>query len=213
MMEFWFQGLLSLIGAYALGAIPTAVLLAKSLDLPDPRTYGSGNPGATNMLRGGGGKRSKMAAILTLIGDALKGAVAVCLAQWWEGIPALALLGAVLGHCFSVWLNFKGGKGVATAIGALFVYHPILAGATLLIFFGVLGVSRMVSLSSTLAAFFAPWLLVFSVRLGLGSNAPWLDIACVSILSLVVIVRHRDNLRRVLAGTESRLGVKKMEST
>lgn len=201
------SGGLTLMVAYGLGAIPVAVLLAKAMRLPDPRSYGSGNPGATNMLRGGG-HNSKRAAILTLIFDALKGALAVLLAQKLGGVPALALLGAVLGHCFSFWLAFKGGKGVATAIGALAVYQPMLAAAVMLVFIGVMLVSRMVSLSSALAALAAPFMLMFGAYLGLGVSGSWFDIGCLAILSAVVIVRHRQNLHRVWLGTESQWGKK-----
>lgn len=206
----------SWIGGYLLGAIPTAVIVAKTLQLPDPRSYGSGNPGATNMLRGGG-QKSKKAAIITLIGDAAKGAIAVLLAGYWAGegssLASFAMMGAVVGHCFSIWLKFRGGKGVATAMGALLVFQPVFALAVLAVFAGVFGVSRMVSLASTLAALAAPFLLAFAPILRIGGQAPLIDIICLSALSMVVIYRHRENLKRIWAGTESPIGRKRPDST
>lgn len=206
--------LATLVGAYLIGSIPTAVWVAKSFGLPDPRTFGSGNPGATNMLRSGG-KASKWAALITLLGDALKGGAAVAIAHaiapFVAVVPALALLGAVLGHCFSWMLKFQGGKGVATAIGAILVYYPPLAGLIFLVFFGVLAVSRMVSLSSTVAAFLAPFIVVFALPLGLRPPfefGGW-DFACMVLMSCVVIYRHRANLLRVWQSSEPRLGERK----
>ncbi|WP_322995254.1 glycerol-3-phosphate 1-O-acyltransferase PlsY [Castellaniella sp.] len=202
--------ILSLLVGYLLGSLPFAVIVSRLMGLRDPRSFGSGNPGATNVLRSG----SKVAAILTLMGDAAKGWAAVALAAWcvrqgW--LPELAIplagLGAVLGHMLSLFLGFRGGKGVATALGVLLALQPWLALATTLTFLVLVLVTRFVSLASILAAVFAPFYYI------LGDNAIWRSNAPTTIvivlISVLVINRHRANINRLMAGTESRLGAKK----
>jgi glycerol-3-phosphate acyltransferase PlsY len=191
--------------AYLLGSISFAVLVSRLMGLPDPRSYGSKNPGATNVLRSG----SKLAAALTLVGDTGKGALAVGLAALYTGEAPIAsydapMAGALalLGHVYPVFLGFKGGKGVATAAGVLLAIHPALGLGTLASFGIVVAFFRMVSLASITAAVFAlfwSWFLF-----GLAPATP-----VVGAIALLVIWRHRDNILRIARGTEPRLGEKK----
>ena len=198
------QTVLISLAAYLLGSVSFAIVTSKALRLPDPRSYGSKNPGATNVLRSG----SRIAAALTLAGDAGKGWLAVWLAALYTGAaPAagleapLAGLCAYLGHLFPVFHGFRGGKGVATAAGVLLGIDPWLAGATLASFAAIVAFFRMVSLASIIAAafaaFYAFWL--FGLR-------P--VTATVAIMALLVIVRHRANIGRIVRGEESKLGRK-----
>jgi len=193
---------------YFIGAIPFAVVVSKAMRLPDPRTYGSSNPGATNVLRSG----SKVAAILTLLGDAVKGWVAVVLAQHFAArfgldAPTIALVGlaAFLGHLFPVWLNFKGGKGVATAAGVLIAFNGWLGLATIVVWLAVVVLSRYSSLGAIVAAVFAP----------IGA-AYWLDqgvyLLVVIVMSALLIWRHAANIRKLAKGEESRIGQGKENS-
>ena len=190
--------------AYLIGSISFAVLMSKAFSLPDPRTYGSQNPGATNVLRSG----KKAAAILTLLGDAGKGWLAVALAQHYaplwdlgnEGIAAVALA-VFLGHVFPVFLHFKGGKGVATAVGILIglsLWVGLMAIATWLL---VAIIWRISSLSALIAALLAP---VYSVSI-LGFEASTL---AVLLMSLILIWRHQSNIVNLMAGREGRIGEK-----
>ena len=198
--------LLALLVGYLIGSLSFAVIVSRVLRLEDPRTYGSRNPGATNVLRSG----SKAAAIVTLALDALKGAAAVLLAAWlgrryaitgdaldWS--PALAGLGAFLGHLWPVYFRFKGGKGVATAAGVLVGLNPWLGLATLATWIIIAAFFRYSSLASLVAALFAPFyqLLIW----GAGPEA-----AIITVMSLLLVWRHTANMSRLLAGTESRLG-------
>jgi glycerol-3-phosphate acyltransferase PlsY len=186
---------------YLLGSIPFAVITSKAFGIADPRTFGSGNPGATNVLRSG----NKLAALLTLLGDAAKGWFAMWLASRLGadtlGI-ALAGIAAFIGHVFPIFLRFKGGKGVATALGVLagfsFCLAMICAGVWLLVAL----VTRYSSLAALLAAVSSPFAVAW---LGLGNEA----LIAVTAMSVVLILRHRDNIKRLLAGTEGRLGKKK----
>lgn len=186
---------------YLLGSLPFAVIVSRGFGLADPRSYGSGNPGATNVLRSG----NKAAAVLTLLGDAAKGWLAVWLAGRFgaEG-AAVASVGvaAFLGHVFPVFLGFKGGKGVATAVGVLLGLHWILALAATLTWLLVALATRYSSLSALVAAVeapFAAWILTDRA-----------DIAVpVAVMSLLLIWRHAANIRKLLAGTESKIGGKK----
>jgi glycerol-3-phosphate acyltransferase PlsY len=199
--------LLSLIvvaAAYLIGSLSFAVLVSRVFGLADPRSYGSGNPGATNVLRSG----SRAAAVITLALDALKGYVPVWLvaafgARWGlgEGTAALAGLAAFLGHLWPVFFRFEGGKGVATAAGALFGLNPWLGVATLATWVIVAAFLRYSSLASIVAAAFAPFyqLLVW----GGGPIA-----FGVIVMSLLLVWRHEPNIRKLLAGTESKLGQK-----
>ena len=186
---------------YVLGSIPFAVVMSRLFGLADPRTFGSGNPGATNVLRTG----NKLAAALTLLGDALKGWAAIFVAGQMgatiEGI-ALAGLGAFLGHVFPVSLGFKGGKGVATALGVLAGFNGWLALACAGIWLLVAVVTRYSSLAAILAAVAAPtaaWWLVGKTEVALAVVA----------MSMLLILRHRTNMARLLSGTEPRIGSKK----
>lgn len=194
--------------AYLLGSVSFAVISSWIFNLPDPRTYGSGNPGATNVLRSG----KKIAAVLTLLGDAGKGWLAVALAQYYgpmwelgnEGIAAVALA-VFLGHVFPVFLRFQGGKGVATAVGVLLglnIWIGLMAIATWL---AVAMIWRISSLSALVASILAP---VYTVNiLGVGEIA-----GVVLLMSLVLIWRHQSNIMNLWTGKESAIGEKKSSS-
>ncbi len=195
---------------YLLGSVPFAVLVSKAMGLRDPRSFGSGNPGATNVLRGG----NKLAAILTLLGDAAKGWLAVALASWAAqgdllpdaAIP-LAGLAAFLGHLYPLFLRFRGGKGVATALGVLLGLQPWLAVATVATWLIVAMVTRYSSLAAIIAAVFAPFYYV------LGGNVAWridhLSATVIVIISVLLLARHKANITRLLAGKEGRIGAKR----
>ncbi len=199
------------VGAYLVGSLSFAVIVSRAMGLNDPRTYGSKNPGATNVLRSG----SKAAAIVTLLLDALKGWVPVALVKCFgqpygleEGTVALVALAAFLGHLYPVFFRFIGGKGVATALGVLVGISPVLglaAGATWLI---IAYFFRYSSLASLAAAVFAPVYYVF------GDGVAWyLDTSIalsISVMSAFLVYRHRENIVRLIKGTESRLGKKKI---
>lgn len=198
--------------AYFIGSISFAVVVSKCMRLPDPHSYGSGNPGATNVLRTG----NKLAAVLTLIGDALKGYFAVMLARILLGDDSLSssmnswlLCGVVvavfLGHLFPLFHGFKGGKGVATACGILFGVNWILGLATLSTWIIVAMFMRYSSLAALSAAVFGPIYFIF-----LFGFQP-MAIALVFICALL-IWRHRSNIRNLMNGTESRIGSKKKTS-
>ena len=195
------QTALALIAAYLIGSVPFAMISSKVFGLADPRTYGSGNPGATNVLRSG----NKKAALMTLIGDALKGAVAVIVAQQMglsDTVIALVALAVFLGHLYPIFLKFKGGKGVATAAGVLLALDPILglavAGTWLLVAY----VSRYSSLAALIAAAAAP---VFAVLMHGATN----QTIVVGILGMALIGKHWQNIQRLMAGQESKIGSKK----
>ena len=193
------------IAAYLIGSISFAVLMSKAFGLADPRTYGSGNPGATNVLRSG----KKAAAVLTLLGDAAKGWLAVFAAiklapHDGQGllIVALVSLAVFLGHVFPVFLKFKGGKGVATALGVLLALSGWLGLAVLATWLLVAAVFRYSSLAALVAAVGAPiYAMVLILR-------PELVLA-VAIMSMLLIWRHKSNIQNLLAGKESRIGSKK----
>ena len=195
--------------AYLIGSISFAVVVSKCMRLPDPHSYGSGNPGATNVLRTG----NKLAAVLTLIGDALKGYLAVMLARLLLGDESLTstlnswlLCGVViavfLGHLFPIFHGFKGGKGVATACGILFGINWILGLATLSTWIIVAMFMRYSSLAALAAAIFGPIYFVF--LFGFQPMGIALLIVC-----LLLIWRHRSNIQNLMNGTESRIGSKK----
>lgn len=188
--------------AYLLGSVSFAVLMSKAFSLPDPRTYGSHNPGATNVLRSG----KKAAAALTLLGDAAKGTVAVVLAQQYApenySLIAAASLAVFIGHLFPVFLRFKGGKGVATALGVLLALNLWLGLACLAIWLLVALVFRLSSLAALLAAAAAP---LYAYLFGL----PREYLLVATVLALVLIWRHKGNIQNLLAGKESKIGSKK----
>jgi glycerol-3-phosphate acyltransferase PlsY len=198
--------LIAIILAYLIGSIPFAVVVSWVMRLPDPRTYGSSNPGATNVLRSG----SKIAALLTLLGDGAKGWAAVALFKTYGpqfGIDALVIapvaLCAFLGHVFPVWLRFKGGKGVATALGVLLGLNAWLALATALVWLAVVIVTRYSSLGALVAAGFSPFATCYGFGWG---PVTWASIA----ISAILIWRHRANIKKLLRGEESRIGEKRV---
>jgi acyl phosphate:glycerol-3-phosphate acyltransferase len=199
--------ILALLIAYLVGSIPFAVIVTRLMGLSDPRTYGSGNPGATNVLRSG----NKAAAILTLLGDAIKGWVVVVGAKALVvagivSLPAHILAGMAiavfLGHVFSIFLRFKGGKGVATAAGVLFGIHPGIGLSTLAVWILIAALTRYSSAAALAAAVAAPLLTHIIV-----GDALWVGTAI--ILAAILIWRHAANIRRLLDGTEGRIGKKK----
>ena len=199
------QTVLIALAAYLLGSISFAVLVSRLMGLPDPRAYGSKNPGATNVLRSG----SRLAAALTLIGDAGKGALAVGLAAFYTGESAVSgfdapLAGAMafLGHLYPVFHRFKGGKGVATAAGVLLSLNPWLGLATLASFGIIVAFFRMISLASMIAAVFSVFYAYF-----LFGEQPVVPV--VAAIALLLLWRHRENIGRILQGAEPRLGEKK----
>jgi len=191
--------------AYLLGSISFAVLVSKAMGLPDPRGYGSKNPGATNVLRSG----SKLAAALTLLGDAGKGALAVGLTVLYTGESPVAgfdapLAGAMafLGHLYPVFLGFRGGKGVATAAGVLLALNVWFGLAVLATFAIIVAFFRMISLASIISALFAVFYAFF-----LFGEQPVVPV--VGAIALLLVWRHRENIGRLLKGAEPRLGEKK----
>ncbi len=195
--------ILTLLAAYLMGSVSFAILVARAYGLPDPRSHGSGNPGATNMLRTG----RKSAAALTLIGDAIKGFAAVILAQWATttyGLPLyapyLAALAAFLGHLFPVFFGFKGGKGVATALGVLLALDLRLGGLAVLTWIVVFAITRVSSLSALVAATLAPVYGYYLLGQGPETKLP---VGILAVLSLLVLARHHSNIRKLLSGEES----------
>ena len=202
--------LLAALAGYLIGSLSFAVIVSRLMGLSDPRTYGSKNPGATNVLRSG----SKPAAIVTLLLDALKGWLPVMLVKWFgaayglgEGTQALVGLAAFLGHLYPVYFGFKGGKGVATAVGVLLAFEPLLAAAALLTFAILVFFFRYVSLASMAAALFAP--AYYLLGDGVGWNGSGAKTLAMAAMGIFLIYRHRDNINRLAAGTESKLGQKK----
>ena len=195
------QTALAVLAAYLLGSVPFAVISSRLFGLADPRTYGSGNPGATNVLRSG----NKKAALVTLLGDALKGWVAVFAAQKFglsDTAVGLVALAVFFGHLFPVFLKFKGGKGVATGIGVLIALDPLLGLLCIATWLFVAYAFRYSSLAALVASALAP---VYQVLMhGAGGGA-----IVVGILALALIGKHWDNLQRLLAGQESKIGSKK----
>ncbi|MBL8405263.1 MAG: glycerol-3-phosphate 1-O-acyltransferase PlsY [Dechloromonas sp.] len=195
------QTALAILAAYLLGSVPFAMISSRIFGLADPRTYGSGNPGATNVLRSG----NKKAALMTLIGDALKGAVAVIAAQQAglsDTVIALVALAVFIGHLYPIFLKFKGGKGVATAAGVLLALDPILGLAVAGTWLFVAYVSRYSSLAALIAAAAAP---VIAVLMHGATN----QTVVVGILGMALIGKHWQNIQRLMAGQESKIGSKK----
>jgi glycerol-3-phosphate acyltransferase PlsY len=194
-----------LVLAYLLGSLSFAVLVSRGLGLPDPRTHGSGNPGATNMLRTG----RKSAAVMTLLGDMAKGWLAVWLAATavthfnlaYEVVYGAALA-VFLGHLYPIFFGFKGGKGVATAVGVLFALSPMLGLACVLTWAVIFAVTRISSLAALVAALVAPVFAYFMMD----SAA----VAALTVLTVLIFWRHRANIARLVAGQEG--GFKKKSS-
>lgn len=198
------QTALIVLAAYALGSVSFAIVLSRLFGMADPRSYGSGNPGATNVLRTG----RKLVAALTLLGDGGKGWLAVWLAQQWTGQPAvpgmevlLAGVAVFVGHLFPAFHGFRGGKGVATAAGVLLAFDPWLGLGTLATWIAIFAFFRVSSLAALVAAVFAPayafWLF------GLRPVLP-----AVAAIAVLLLWRHKDNIRRLLAGEEGRMAGK-----
>jgi glycerol-3-phosphate acyltransferase PlsY len=190
--------------AYLVGSVSFAVIMSRVFRLPDPYSYGSGNPGATNVLRTG----NKTAAVLTLLGDAFKGWIAVWLAQRFAPVGAaeltMAIAGAlaVIGHMFPVFHRFKGGKGVATALGALFGFSVYLGLGAISTWIIIAVFFRMSSFASIVSAVFAP----FATWMLFGFTHPFF--ASVALVAVLLLYRHRQNIQNILAGKESKLGQK-----
>lgn len=202
--------LLATVAAYLIGSLSFAVIVSRVMGLNDPRTYGSKNPGATNVLRSG----SKAAAVVTLLLDAVKGWLPVAAIQWWgqpyglgEGTMALAGFAAFIGHLYPVFFKFVGGKGVATAMGVLVATSGWLALATGLTWLIVAYAFRYSSLASLVAALFAPAYYAF------GDGVAWITdrnlLLSMAVMSMFLIWRHSENISRLVKGTESKLGKKK----
>jgi glycerol-3-phosphate acyltransferase PlsY len=193
--------------AYLLGSLSFAVIVSRAMHLDDPRSYGSGNPGATNVLRSG----NKLAAVLTLLLDALKGVAAVLVARflaerlggrgWGDGIAALAGLAAFLGHLYPVFFRFEGGKGVATAAGVLLALNWLVGLACLGAWLLVALLTRYSSLAALVTAVLAPVLFHFW-------HGDSQVVGAVAVMSVLLIWRHRSNITKLLNGTESKLGSK-----
>ena len=187
--------------AYLIGSISFAIVTSRLFGLPDPRTYGSGNPGATNVLRTG----KKAAAVLTLLGDGAKGWLAVAIAALLsphsvENASAVAAVAVVLGHMYPVFFRFEGGKGVATALGVLLGLDFYVAAGTLATWLIVAAFFRISSLAALVASLFAPFFTLILY------NAAHPYFLAVGIVAALLVWRHRTNIRKLLAGTESRLG-------
>jgi glycerol-3-phosphate acyltransferase PlsY len=209
----WTNTLLATVLAYALGSLSFAVIVSRVMRLPDPRTFGSGNPGATNVLRSG----SKVAAVVTLLLDAMKGWLALALASHFavrfgldDSSLALVGLAAFLGHLFPVFFRFKGGKGVATALGVLMGFDYRLGLAAAICWLLVAYFSRYSSLAALVAAVAAPVIYL------LGGDTLWVLDSSIALsitaMAAFLLWRHKQNISRLIKGTESRIGAKKAKS-
>ncbi len=193
------------VAAYLLGSVSFAVIVSKLYGLQDPRSYGSGNPGATNVLRSG----HKTAAVLTLLGDAFKGWLAVWLTINLGAsatLVCIAAVGVFIGHLFPIFLAFKGGKGVATAFGVLLALAPALGLATLLTWLIVAFFFRMSSLAAVAAGVFAPF--YYLILAGVLWPFEPAILGALILIGVLLLARHRANIVRILAGTEPKIGKK-----
>jgi acyl phosphate:glycerol-3-phosphate acyltransferase len=193
--------------AYLLGSLSFAVIVSRLMGLKDPRSYGSKNPGATNVLRSG----NRVAAVATLLLDGLKGWLPVVLVKWFgrdygleDGTIAAVAFAAFLGHLFPLFFKFKGGKGVATAAGALFGIHWLLGLATVATWLIVAYFSRYSSMAAIASAAFAPLFYL------MGDRGPWYAersiLAAIFVIAALLVFRHRENINKLIKGTESKLG-------
>ena len=205
--------LLAVLLAYLAGSLSFAVVVSRLMGLADPRTYGSKNPGATNVLRSG----SKAAAIVTLLLDAFKGWLPVFVVKTWgiawglgDGTVALVGLAAFLGHLWPVFFRFQGGKGVATAAGVILAFEPWLGLASLLTWAIIAFFFRYSSLASIVAAVFAPAYYLFGH--GVVWSAPRPMVGSLAVMGLLLVWRHGENINRLIAGKESKLGAKKTKA-
>lgn len=192
--------LMWLVSAYLIGSISFAIVLSKLFHIDDPRSYGSKNPGATNVLRSG----KKSIALLTLLGDGLKGLLPVLLARQYTDFSAAPLtaiaLASFIGHLYPIFFQFKGGKGVATFLGAVLGLSPTVGLIILLIWLTVAIVTRYSSLSSLLASISVPLLFIFHQGWGIGIWTIWL-----STMVFLLFIRHKDNIQKLLNHTESKI--------
>ena len=208
-MDFFaIQAIAAVVASYLIGSLSFAVIVSRMMGLQDPRTYGSQNPGATNVLRSG----SKAAAVLTLLLDAVKGWLPVFVVQRLPGmehdaVVAACALAAFAGHVWPVFFRFKGGKGVATAAGVLFGVDPWLGLGTMATWLIVAYFSRYSSLAAVAAALFAPAFYLLGAKV-VWSGAPVIVLA-IGAMSAVLLYRHKDNIARLIAGKESRIGAKR----
>ena len=193
--------------AYLIGSLSFAIIVSRVMGLKDPRSYGSNNPGATNVLRSG----NKMAAVATLLLDGLKGWLPVVLVKWFgkdygleDGTMAAVALAAFLGHLYPVFFKFQGGKGVATAAGALLGIEWLLGLATLATWLIIAYFTRYSSLASMASAAFAPLFYL------LGNRGPWYMersvLIAIFMIGLLLVIRHRENINKLVSGKESKLG-------
>ncbi|OGT57582.1 MAG: glycerol-3-phosphate acyltransferase [Gammaproteobacteria bacterium RIFCSPHIGHO2_12_FULL_43_28] len=198
---FSIETLLALIIAYLFGSLSSAIIVCRLMRLPDPRTQGSQNPGATNVLRIGG----KKAALLTLLGDVLKGVIPVLAAKWYGLAPiglALVMFAAFIGHLYPIFFRFQGGKGVATLLGCLLALSLPIAAAFGVTWLVLTLVFRYVSLSSIAASMLTPlyaWLITQNSAYAL----------VLALMAVILVYRHRGNIAKLLAGHETKLGAKK----
>ena len=202
--------ILAAIAAYLLGSLSFAVIVSRAMGLRDPRTFGSKNPGATNVLRSG----SKAAAVVTLLLDGVKGWLPVVLVRWFgqpyglgDGTLALVGLAAFLGHLWPLFFRFQGGKGVATFIGVVIGIHPLLGAATAATWLIIAFFLRYSSLASLVAAVFAPCFYLLGNRVLWYAETP--VTVALAVMAVLLAWRHRENIDRLLKGKESRLGAKK----
>ena len=207
-MDFFaIQAIAAVVASYLIGSLSFAVIVSRMMGLQDPRTYGSQNPGATNVLRSG----SKAAAVLTLLLDAVKGWLPVFVVQRLPGmehdaVVAACALAAFAGHVWPVFFRFKGGKGVATAAGVLFGLEIWLGLGTMATWLIVAYFSRYSSLAAVAAALFAPAFYLLGAKV-VWSGAPVI-VSAIAAMSAVLLYRHKDNIARLIAGKESRIGAK-----
>jgi len=202
-----FQTILLVVGAYLLGSISTAIIVCKAMGLPDPREGGSGNPGATNVLRIGGDKGKKAAAI-TLLGDSLKGLIPVLIAHSMSLEASLVVLVgfvAFIGHLYPVFFKFQGGKGVATMLGVMFGLNWLIGLVVVGTWLFVARVLKVSSLSALIAALLAPVYIYFLV-----GETSWVVVSL--IMSLLLFWRHKGNIKRLMSGEERLIKVKKTET-
>ncbi len=201
------------LGGYLVGSLSFAVIVSRVMGLDDPRTYGSQNPGATNVLRSG----NKKAAIATLLFDALKGYFPVLLVKLYgpafgldDQAVALVAISAFIGHLWPVFFAFKGGKGVATAAGVLFGVEPLLGLATMGTWVIVAFFFRYSSLAALSASLFAPAYYLFGDQIAWQTSQA--ELLAVMVMSALLLMRHKDNIQRLVSGQESKIGAKKDES-
>jgi glycerol-3-phosphate acyltransferase PlsY len=198
------------VGAYLIGSLSFAVIVSRVMGLSDPRSYGSQNPGATNVLRSG----NKQAAIATLLCDALKGYLPVLLVKLFgpefgldDRAVAWVAIAAFVGHLWPVFFGFKGGKGVATAAGILFGVEPLLGLATMSTWVIVAFFSRYSSLAALAASLFAPAYYLFGDQLAWQTNPA--ELLALAVMSALLLMRHKDNITRLVSGQETKIGAKK----